>query len=167
MDEERRNLTYREYAEAEHISYEAVRKKIERHKNDPELRRGIITDKKKNTKLLTPEAQDYLSEKGRKYVLQKDPETLEQLEKVNAENEILRQKVIELQSALSVYERLQIGTSATLEDHQRLAERVDALTSDLRTKTDEISALTQKLEEISEKMEKSQKRGIFGRFRRS
>ena len=164
MDEERKNLTYREYAEAEHISYEAVRKKIERHKNDPELRRGIITDKK-NTKLLTPEAQDYLSEKGRKYMLQKDPETLKQLEKVNAENEILRQKVIELQSALSVYERLQIGTSVPQEEHQKLAERVDALSTDLSAKNAEIKALQQKLDEVVEEIKKPRKRGIFGRFR--
>ena len=47
MDEERKDLTYREYAIAEGISYEAVRKKIERNKSNPILKKILTKDGKK------------------------------------------------------------------------------------------------------------------------
>lgn len=163
MDEERKDLTYREYAIAEGISYEAVRKKIERNKNNPILKKILTKDGKK---YLTPEQQDFLSDHVRgKYIYKPDPDVMERFAAITAENEALKLKVRELQSALGVYERLQIGTSVPQEEHQKLVERVDALTADLSAKNDEITALKQTVEKISEELAKPRKKGIFGRYR--
>lgn len=160
MDTERKNLTYREYAEAEGISYEAVRKKIERNKDNPILKsgRGIISVG--NKKLLTPEAQDFLSDHVRgKYIVKSDPETMNQLSLVRSENEELKLTIVKLQSALSVFEQMQKSA-----DYQKLEERVTELSAEISAKNAEIKALQEAVEKISEEMKKPRKKGIFSRL---
>lgn len=161
MDTERKDLTYRQYAEAEGISYEAVRKKIERNKYSPILKEGRGIKTIGNKKYLTPEAQDFLSEKTRgKNIIKPDPETISQLSLVRSENEDLKTQIVALKSALSVFENLQKSA-----DYQKLEERVTDLSAQIDAKNAEIKALQEAVEKITEEMQKPRKRGIFSRLR--
>lgn len=95
--------TIKEYAKEHDISYEAVRKQVERYKN--ELDKHII--KKNRTQYLDDVAVSFLNERrAEKQIIVEDSNTVE-LEQLRAENEslkvqqdLLKNQIITLQNEL-------------------------------------------------------------------
>lgn len=91
-------ITIKEYANKKNVSYEAVRKQIQKYK-DNELKKHII--KQNKTQYLDEYAVEFLDNRRREspiMVVQMDKD--EELKRLEVENKLLMVKVAELQEAL-------------------------------------------------------------------
>lgn len=91
-------ITIKEYANQKNVSYEAVRKQIQKYK-DNELKEHIV--KQNKTQYLDEYAVEFLDDRRREspiMVVQMDKD--EELKRLEAENKVLMIKVAELQEAL-------------------------------------------------------------------
>ena len=91
-------LTIKEYAKKKNVSYEAVRKQIQKYK-DNELKDHII--KKNKTQYLDEYAVDFLDNRRREspiMLIQMDKD--EEIQRLSNENKALLIKIAELQEAL-------------------------------------------------------------------
>lgn len=92
-------ITIKEYAKNKNVSYEAVRKQLQKYKGEEELKNHII--KKKNTQYLDTYAVEFLDKRRREnavILIQSDKD--EELNRLTNENKTLLLKVAELQNEL-------------------------------------------------------------------
>lgn len=132
-------MTIKQYAQSQHISYEAVRKQVASYKH--ELQDHII--RKGRTQYLDEYAVEYLSKRRRESPVivmeQSKDETIADLKEqidalrvqlMAAQNELLREKdhIIELQEESRKSLEAQTRYAALLEDNESKTEQIRELT---------------------------------------
>lgn len=177
-------VTIKEFAESQHVSYEAIRKQIALYEDD--LKGHIV--RKKNRKMFLDEfAVEFLRERRREnpviLSVQENHEELEELKKtveslqaklMTAQNELMKSKdqIIELQGTVQKGIEEHVKYVALLEDSkardEKLAEaheKLGEVRKESETQKKTIEDLTKERDEAQAEVQ-SFKKSIFGFYRK-
>lgn len=153
----------REYAQEHKISYEAVRKLVNRYQEDLE---GHISTQNR-TKYLDEEAQKILDEKRRvQPIVILEETSKETIEELRAEIKRRDEMMIELQSKLIELQESQITLIEAKTRADMLLEDKEKKEAELKDKTEEVIELRVKLTE-AEKEAQSFKKTFLGLYKKS
>lgn len=149
-------LTIREYAKQKNVTYEAVRKQIQKYK-DNELKDHII--RKNKTQYLDKYAIDFLDNRRREspvmlYQMNQD----EEIQRLTEENKKLLLKLTEVQEALIKAKEqtlLAEQQKLLLEDKERQLQAKDEELSQLQNKTKKLEENCSYYEQVAEEQAKS------------
>lgn len=161
-------ITIKEYAERKGVTARAVHKQINNHTE--ELADHIIF--REGKKWLDEKAVSILDDASKKspVVYVEDAkvahlkEIEEKYERMKAENEILKEKVIQLQEDKIAYIALQQQQELLLEMKENLSEKVDELTTSLQDTSSELEHVRGKLEESEDQVNYLKNRNLFQRI---
>ena len=149
-------LTIREYAKQKHVTYEAVRKQIQKYKDD-ELKDHII--QKNKTQYLDEYAIDFLDNRRREspvmlYQMNQD----EEIQRLTEENKNLLLKLTEVQDALIKAKEQSLlaeQQKLLLEDKERQLQAKDEELSQLQREKEKIEKDCAYYEAVADDMSKS------------
>ena len=169
-------LKIKDFAEAQGVSYEAIRRQVARYSEELE---GHITTQGK-TKYLDEYAVEFLSKRRKeKPVIVLQQNITEELEEAKRENDKLQkilleaqQRIIELQEDNIKAIESKAKYEALLEDSQRKDTEIQEARKELSEVKIELSEAKSKLEETEEKLTsaeaeaQSYQKSIFGLYRK-